>query len=477
MRTRRLLFLLPVFVLLLFSRCSKQIDAQVLIQEELLKPYYEGKTWMLLAFQNNTDMRCKLWHWETPVATEYDNNAGGFDVQVRLLYAPSVYKQIYDQRNGDSTFSYARHIDGNTSNCDNDDWATFDNTPVPVFDVRNEAEAITDHYFLSQSVPYQMHHRRVDWKTQPVSDSVFFYLEELLFLPGGQFEKYIYDDSLDVINCTPIKITGNWIFSTPFATETAGTYASEIILTYTTATGANAEAGRYMVSIYDNGEIEFRKSAAEETKRTIGSFSLLSFFADAIIGHSGGTLSQKRDGRVVYEGTNFCGLADDPDADDILVLKDELVLHKTVSTTYYAFYAKSARICGSSTPPPPPPPGNCPEFCYQYTPCGNRTSFVADADDLQIGSSFTSACTVSADSTLLTVTNFANLGGTLQIPLSSYFWNMCHDFVGFSTTVNGHTVDYESIVSQAQNPLSNNSTCIKIEAVIDGNVRNIYMNY
>lgn len=476
MRKLLILFLLPVFMLLLFSRCSKKIDAQVVIQEALLEPYYEGKSWQLFTFSKQQTMHCKLFHWETPMNFEFDNNAGGFDVQLRLLYAPAAYKKAYDQLDGSPVYNYARKIDGNTSNCDDDDWATYDNTPVPVFDVRNEPEAVNDHYFLSLYAPDRMHHQRVDWNNQALSDSVFFYVEELIFMPGGQFEKYIYDDSTDVVNCTPIKITGNWIFNTPFATETGSTFASEILLTYTTVTGANADAGRYMVTVLTDGEIKITKSTGTETKRTVGSFSVLTFIADAIIGHSGGSLPKRRDGRVVYEGTNFCGLANDPDSDDILVLKDELVLHKSIASEYASRYIKRSRICGNSTPPPPPP-GNCPEFCYQYTPCGNRTSYLADADELQIGSSFTSACTVSADSTLLTVSNFANLGGTLQIPLSQYFWNMCHDFVGFSTTVNGHTVDYESIVSQAQNPLSNNSTCIKIEAVIDGNARNIYMNY
>lgn len=474
MRTKHVLFLLPVVATLLFARCAKKIDAQVLIQEELLKPYYEGKAWRLLTFRNTKTMHCKLFHWETPMATEFDNNAGGFDVQLRLLYAPADYKEVYDQHDGSPTYLYARHIDANTSNCDNDDWATNDNTPVPVYDVRNEPEAVNDQYFLSLYVPNQLHQRKVDWNDQLIADSTSFYLEELLFIPGGQFEKYIYDDSMDVVNCTPVKITGNWIFNTPFATETGSSYASEILLTYTTTTGVNAEAGRYMVSILTNNEIEIKKSEGTETKRTIGSFSLLSFFADAIIGHSGGNLSNARDGRVIYEGTNFCGLADDPDSDDILVLKDELVLHKSLATEYATHYVKSSRVCGTSVLPPPV---NCPEFCNQYTPCGNRISYLTDPDGLQVGSSFVSACTVSADSTLLTVSNFANLGGSLQIPLGSYFWGFCHDYVGFSTTVNGHTVDYENIVTQALNPLTNNSTCIKIEAVIDGNSRNIYMNY
>lgn len=476
MRTRHLLFLLPVLITLLFTRCSKQIDAQVLIQEELLKPYYEGKAWRLLTFRKMKTMHCNLYHWETPVTNEYDNNAGGFDVQDRLFYAEAVYRQVYSQEDGNPTFRYARRIDGNTSNCDDEDWTTYDNAPIPVYDVRNEPEAVSDQHFLSLYVPNQMHQKKVDWNDQVISDSTYFYLEELIFIPGGQFEKYIYDDSMDVVNCTPVKITGNWIFNTPFATGSANNYASEILLTYTTVTGVNAEAGKYMVSILSNGEIEIEKSEGTETKRTIGSFSLRSLFADAITGYSGGYFSDVRDGRVIYEGTNFCGLANDPDADDILVLKDELILHKSLATDYATHYVKSTRVCGTSVPPPPPP-GNCPEFCNQYTPCGNRTSYLTDTDGLQVGSSFTSACTVSADSTLLTVSNFANLGGSLQIPLSQYFWAMCHDYVGFSTTVNGHTVDYENIVTQALNPLTNNSTCIKIEAVIDGNSRNIYMNY
>ena len=47
----------------------------------------------------------------------------------------------------------------------------------------------------------------------------------------------------------------------------------------------------------------------------------------------------------------------------------------------------------------------------------------------------------------------------------------------FTTTINGHTVNYQSIVSEAQNPVNSNNPCILINAIIDGNTRKIYMNY
>lgn len=474
MKQLHLVFLILLIGLCMcLSNCRKETDAQETIQNALLEAHYQGKAWRLRTFLRYNEMELKPFHWETPLTTSVNG--------ITLGYGPSEKRFLARVTSSNPKIHLERKIEADINNCNYGDYLVNDISPVALYDGRNEPEAINDFIYLSIQNPnlsiynQNMRYSKRKWmQGDIVSDSSHFYLEELIFLPNGEFEKYIFDDSADVVNCTPIKITGTWIFNTPFATTvTYNTYESEIILNYTTSTGANAESGRYTIKLNDLGDIDIYKSNATKSERKICDLRLVSFFSEYIEQVEYNETMNRYFGRVIKYIKNFCGFAN---TDDMIVLYDELFVEKILSSYNKSNYELTDRIC-SNTVTQPPPTGICPEFCDEYTPCGNRTSYITDVDEIQIGGSFISNCSVSADSSLFTVSNFANLGGILQINLSNYFWDMCHDFVGFTTTINGHTVNYQSIVSEAQNPVNSNNPCILINAIIDGNTRKIYMNY
>lgn len=466
------LYLLLLWTLVLLSGCFKKaVDDQVIYQDILLKPYHENRRWKMNDINYERYSVYELKHWRTFYKRQAEYDITGVDKTDFIYYDLPEYHTLYNSEIYNTPICYyQRQIEDPAQNCDDNDWITWDNAPTAIYDIRLEPDAFREKFSYSSSNK-QIKAQNQIGNGEVWNDSLYFYAEEWLFKPDGSFEKYLYLDANDITTCSPLIIKGQWVFNTPFAT----TESSEIIISYNHSYGVHTLSDTYRLVLFGNNAIKFEKITDEEVeKRSLGIFSRLSLISDEIKQKNDLTQSFPKNGRIKVLLSDFCGLGNDPDGDDVLMLEDEVFLHRSKHKKWTAHYVSAPPLCQNIVSPPLNP--NCPKFCNNI-PCGKKTAYTTDDDNFAVGTSYQSDCNVLADSSALTVANFANLGGELNVPLSDYFWGMCHDFVGFTGNVNGHVVNYESIVATAINPLTQ-KTAILIRAKIDGgNQHKFFIEY
>ncbi|MBP7954248.1 MAG: hypothetical protein KAZ14_03720 [Nitrosomonas sp.] len=454
--------------MLLINCNPEKIDNQVVLQNRLLEPYYNGSTFRLAMYTNRRSSGYSAHGWFTPYFLDVTPESFTYNYG---YYTESTYRKIWEATPENSNFSYSRLIEGDYQNCDGFDFIVndaADNHTYSVIDIANEPEANTILYGYNglDSISYRESKR--DFST--VTSFKEFYIEELLFKPDGTFERTVYSSLASSQNCGGTVLSGNWIFNGPLANLDNGVLSSEIILSYEEVYGITPPNDMYTIKIVGN-ELSLEKKHIEERSRSLGVLYSISLFTDVIKKIAPSIMDDIQPGAGEFRGKpisydmNYC--FDLADFDDKLSLEQEVTLNTAIYLDYQKTYIVKDRLCGSSGSGNT---SNCPDLCDEPL-CGNKLVRVYDEAQNYL-SQHNSDITVAADSSTITIQQFANLNGSLVLPANDYTWNFCHDYVAQTTVIDGTEVIYDHL-STALSPYDG-SSCLVVYATVGGVSRIFY---
>ena len=456
-------------LLVLLTNCNpEKIDNQVELQNSLLKPYYNGSTFRLATYFNRRSSGYSAHGWFTPYYLDVTPESFTYNYG---YYTESTYRKIWEPTPENTNFSYSRLIEGDYQNCDGFDFIVndpADNHTYSVIDIANEPEAntILYSYVGLDSLTYVESKR--DFST--VTSFKEFYIEELLFKPDGTFERTVYSSEESSQNCGGTVLRGNWIFNGPLATLDNGVLSSEIILSYEEVYGIVPPNDIYTIELVGD-ELTLSKKHVEERTRSLGVLFSISLFTDVIKKIAPSIMDDIRPGADEFRGKpksydmNYC--FDLADFDDKLSLEQEVTLNSTIYLDYTKRYIVFDRLCGSTGGGNS---SNCPDLCDEPL-CGTKLVRVYDEAQNYV-SQHQSEIVVAADSSTITIQQFANLNGSLVLPTSDYTWNFCHDYVTQNAVIDGTEVIYDHL-SNAISPYDD-SSCIVVYATVGGVSRIFY---
>ncbi len=428
-----ILLLLFFAVLNLRTGCYKEnIDIQVKMQEVLCNVNNPGKCWTLNFLTDSLEYL----YYQKYYDFDYKLTSDGQHV----IY---VYYNQYDEVR--TPFTYDIQGDYQTDN-DPTDCSDEDKQPNHTF------YRTSDYPNLKRKAVYEFYGTNYTIKegsaVKPnIKDSSYYYYEELYFDLSGKFKKRIFLNS----GCNPIEITGNWRFRTPFARivyssngERTGESEAELILDYDRApiAGLPPSGNLYTLRFSDNFDdmLISQNTKSDEVVSSVlrGDYTLsydhilFSPNLDAIHHWSAQGTSK---GKVKNHWSSLCGFQVNTRG-DLIEIVDSIELLLTKAGSRQSFYNLKAIRCST-------PAGNCPLFC-NLTLCGNFNADIFDSDNKSTNQPHKSDLSITADSTILTITNFAKLGGSLNVVMTPHVWVSCYTDA-FTATVSGTTINFENL--------------------------------
>ena len=429
-------FALLLILSALLSGCMQQaLDNQVIMQNIMLSADTEGKCWVLVKKVNSEEYRHLVKYFSTPAAYK-----SGLVFEDTFFYGPTTTEQV--RLNGD--YKSWLKIDNDLDDCDDEDFDVedehhlfFSASDYPDFMKKKRHEFIVggnNEYEISES----------DYNHGATYDTTFYYYEELYFLPDGRFRKKIYLDE----ECNFVTVTGNWIFKSPFMTTSAGSQYSEIIIDYDIADWMSLPSTSNLYRITGNGSgalsIEQDQSATDSSfLATRGSYTIK---RDVIVYYPQHDSGNYTFGKVVKHLEAACT---SPTArpDDLLTIKDDLTLLKEKRYHLKSEYVKAKPRCPSI-----PSSGSCPELCG-HALCGSKQGKMYDSDNTLL-STHNSSFSVPADSSVIVISNFANLNENLAIPMATYYWDMCHAYTPVTITFGSTTLIFSGLSTGTDEPIT-----------------------
>jgi hypothetical protein len=423
------LFIIGFMVIQLLSGCFKdQVAFQIEIQNVLLNPGNANECWTLTTRSDTATINYYLKYYTFRYKFGNVNFNNVIDDGV-IYYTNPVSNSV--KLTGDFFDEYKIDNDINCStglDSSEDTHLFFSPDDYPDFG------RIENHKYSRGTMNISIS----DFQNPSVKDSSFGYYEELYFESTGRFIKKIYPDT----GCRYIEITGNWMFRTPFANSAGLGLTTEIILNYDLAplVGIAPKGNIYTLNLNQiNGKngLVIEQRRFEEDSRFFKRRSHYTKVVDHIyytsnldvINYSNEFVVR---GMVKNTWTKNCTAWGTPK--DLYEIYDPLDLSKVKTTTLRSAYeVKPIRCSGTIINT------GCPKFCTLDI-CGTFNASIFDSDDGTLISTHISDMSITSDSTVLTITNFANTGQPLNIKMPDYCWNSCYNYNGFQTVLNGVSI-------------------------------------
>lgn len=466
------LLLSCVLILPFLQSCFKeQVIYQQLLQDALLNPSKAGKCWKLIR-QSDT-LTYKYYKKYKEFQAKYVRAR-----DINYLYYTSA---IDVEEKLSDNFYDVRVIDNSIGDCSRDrdvdeiHHLYFDKANYPKFNYQ-----YNDEYLATNNIANQ---KKTSAAYPNILDTSFYYHEELYFQKDGRFLKKIYFDT----SCNAIQITGKWVFRTPFANmqdfydESA--LVSEIILDYDHATliGLPPAGNVYRITFVSTNYnlISLSQVNVQQNITPLGIRRNYTYSLDNII-HAQNLedINKSFDANLMgklnccqFKGMvqnvwkHNCNTFDGNGGNDKMEIMDAPELVEKIRAAKLAIYVAEWPRCA-----PKSSSSNCPKYC-SLDVCGKFKASRYDSDNSNLLGTHSSILSVTSDSSVLTITNFNNMGESVNISMPNYAWNNCYNYSGFDKYIDGKHVLFVSFNVQ----VFNNVNMLIAEFSVDGT--SYYIHY
>ncbi len=432
------------------SSCFKEaVNLQVEMQELLISPQESGKCWTLIRRSEKEEYQYfRKWYEFKMKYLNEDVHAIDFKITKFYTDAEVNYTRMYQD--------YRDHhkIDLDMTDCNDvpeTDSVFFRTTNYPNF------KKATIHEFT-----YPEYKVKVSNAPNPgfTRDS-FYYYEELYFERSGRFKKKIFLDT----GCNAIEIMGNWVFRTPFANYSG----TDLILRYDQLPTSDLppKSDIYQI-VFEDDDLVISQNVSKTDSSAPIVRANYAIKGDKIY-HSSDTdpydsiHGEKIKGMVTNHWSDICAYAVEKPDDMVEVYDPIEILEKIVQTSRSRYTMAPIRCNGNSSSNP-----NCPKYCGMDI-CANFNASVYDTDNQPLSQGHKSDMSITADSSMVTITNFANIGQALSFKMPKYSWHSCYNFDEVTTVLDGNNVKLTGFLVET----FKGKRMLLVECTINGAMRKI----